>query len=139
MTDRLLAAIACPWVDVIGHPTGRLLLRREPLRYDVDAVLAAAATSGVALEINCQVDRLDVGDTVARAARDRGIPLIISSDAHTTGEFDTLDWGIGVARRAWLSPGDVLNTRPLDALTPLLRRHRQHREGRGSTPRTARS
>ena len=128
MTDRLLAAIDCPWVDVIGHPTGRLLLRREPLRYDMDAVLTAAAAAGVALEINCQVDRLDVGDTVARAARDRGIPLIISSDAHTVGEFGTLDGGIGVARRAWLSPADVLNTRPLDELTPRLRRHR-HRQG----------
>jgi len=75
---------------------------------------------------------------VARAARDRGIPLIISSDAHTTGEFDTLDWGIGVARRAWLSPSDVLNTRPLEALTPLLRRHRQQPTGRVSNPRNAR-
>ncbi len=106
MTDRLLAAIACPWVDVIGHPTGRLLLRREPLRFDVDAVLTAAAASGVALEINCQVDRLDVGDTVARAARDRGIPLIISSDAHTTGEVRHARMGhrrrtsrVAVARR----------------------------------------
>ena len=127
MTDRLLAAIACPWVDVIGHPTGRLLLRREPLRYDLDAVLKAAAAAGVALEINCQVDRLDVGDTVARAARDLGIPIIISSDAHTIGELDTLEWGVGIARRAWLTPGDVLNTRPLAALTPLLRRNRRAR------------
>ena len=137
MTDRLLAAISCPWVDVIGHPTGRLLLRREPLRFDVDAVLAAAAGCGIALEINCQVDRLDLSDTVARAARDRGIPLVISSDAHTIAEFDTLAWGIGVARRAWLSPGDVLNTRPLDALIPLLRRHRSHRDGRVSNPLNA--
>ena len=127
MTDRLLAAIECPWVDVLGHPTGRLLLRREPLRFDMDAVLAAAARAGIALEINCQLDRLDVSDTVARAARDRGIPLIISSDAHTIGEFDTLAWGIGVARRAWLSRDDVLNTRSLDALRPLLRRHRRAR------------
>jgi DNA polymerase (family 10) len=133
MTDRLLNAIACPWVDVIGHPTGRLLLRREPLRFDVDAVLAAAAGCGIALEINCQVDRLDLSDTVARAARDRGIPLVISSDAHTIAEFGSLTWGIGVARRAWLSPGDVLNTRPLDALIPLLRRHR-HRQGRVTHP-----
>ena len=137
MTDRLLAAISCPWVDVIGHPTGRLLLRREPLRFDVDAVLAAAAGCGIALEINCQVDRLDLSDTVARAARDRGIPLVISSDAHTIAEFDTLAWGIGVARRAWLSPGDVLNTRPLGALIPLLRRHRPHREARVSNPLNA--
>ena len=125
MTDRLLRAIACPWVDVIGHPTGRMLLRREPLRFDVDAILTAAAASGIALEINCQIHRLDLGDTVARAARDRGIPLIISSDAHTTAEFETLDWGIGVARRAWLTSSDVLNTRSLEALTPLLRRHRK--------------
>ncbi len=127
MTDRLLAAIACPWVDVIGHPTGRLLLRREPLRYDLDAVLKAAAAAGVALEINCQIDRLDVGDTVARAARDLGIPIVISSDAHTIGELDTLEWGVGIARRAWLTPADVLNTRPFAALTPLLRRHRRAR------------
>jgi DNA polymerase (family 10) len=137
MTDRLLAAIACPWVDVIGHPTGRMLLRREPLRFDVDAVLIAAAACGIALEINCQIHRLDLGDTVARAARDRGIPLIISSDAHTRAEFETLEWGIGVARRAWLTPSDVLNTRPLDALMPLLRRHR--REGRVSNPPNASS
>ena len=124
MTDRLLAAIACPWVDVIGHPTGRLLLRREPLRFDVDAVLAAAADAGVALEINCQVDRLDVGDTVARAARDRGVPLVISSDAHAATGFGVLDFGVGVARRAWLTPDDVLNTRSCAALTRRLRRRR---------------
>ena len=125
MTDRLLAAIECPWVDVIGHPTGRLLLRREPLRFDLEAVLAAAASAGVALEINCQIDRLDVNDAVARAARDRGIPLVISSDAHTIAELDALDWGIGVARRAWLTAGDVLNTRPLAELRTRLRRHRR--------------
>ena len=127
MTDRLLAAIECPWVDVLGHPTGRLLLRREPLRFDLEAVLAAAARAGVALEINCQIDRLDVNDTVARAARDRGIPLVISSDAHTIAELDALDWGIGVARRAWLTAGDVLNTRPLAELRTRLRRHRRSR------------
>jgi DNA polymerase (family 10) len=125
MTDRLLRAIECPWVDVIGHPTGRLLLRREPLRFDLDAVLKAAAAAGVALEINCQIDRLDVNDTVARAARDRGIPLVISSDAHTIAELEALEWGIGVARRAWLTRDDVLNTRPLATLRTLLRRSRR--------------
>lgn len=127
MTDRLLAAIACPWVDVLGHPTGRLLLKREPLRFDLDAVLSAAAAAGVALEINCQLDRLDVSDIVARAARDRGIPLVISSDAHSAAAFATLDWGVGIARRAWLTPSDVLNTRPLSELRPRLRRHRAPR------------
>ncbi len=124
MTDRLLAAIACPWVDILGHPTGRRLLQREPLQYDLDVVLTAAASAGVAIEINCQIDRLDVNDTVARAARDRGIPLVISSDAHSAGDVGVLDWGVGIARRAWLTADDVLNTRPLAALIPRLRRHR---------------
>ena len=125
MTDRLLAAIECPWVDVIGHPTGRLLLRREPYAFDLDAVLAAAARAGVAIEINCQVDRLDVNDTIARLVRERGIPLVISSDAHSVAAFSTLRFGVSVARRAWASPADVLNTRSLAELRTSLRRHRR--------------
>ena len=127
MTERLLRAIECPWVDIIGHPTGRRLLQREPLRFDLDAVLDRAARAGVALEINSQIHRLDLGDTVARAARDRGIRLVISSDAHTIAELDSLQWGVGIARRAWLTPDDVLNTRPLAELRGLLRRHRRAR------------
>jgi DNA polymerase (family 10) len=127
MTDRLLAAIANPWVDVLGHLTGRRLLQREPLQFDVAAVLAAAAEAGVAIEINCQVERLDVGDTLARAARDRGIPLVISTDAHSAAAFPRLNLGIGVARRAWLTPDDVLNTRPLPDLLPRLRRRRSEK------------
>lgn len=127
MTDRMLAAIANPWVDVLGHLTGRRLLQREPLQFDVDAVLTAAADAGVAIEINCQVERLDVGDTLARAARDRGIPIVISTDAHSTAEFARLNLGVGVARRAWLTPDDVLNTRPLPELLSRLRRRRSEK------------
>jgi DNA polymerase (family 10) len=123
MTDRLLRAIECPWVDVLGHPTGRLLLRREGLRFDVAAVLDAAAHSGLALEINAQPDRLDLGDTQARAARERGIPLVISSDAHATGGLAALRWGVTVARRAWAEPGSILNTLEVDALRARLRRN----------------
>ncbi len=129
MTRRLVAAIECPWVDVIGHLTGRLLLRREPYAFDLDAVLAAAARAGVALEINCQVDRLDVNDSIARLARERGIPLVISSDAHSAAAFGTLRLGVAIARRAWASAADVLNTRPLAELQTRLRRHRQPRPG----------
>jgi DNA polymerase (family 10) len=125
LTDRMLRAIECPWVDVIGHPTGRLLLRRDPLRFDMSAVLDAAAARGLALEINCQVDRLDLNDVHARAARERGIPLVISSDAHAAGALTTLRWGVQMARRAWAGPGDVLNTLPLDELTKRLRRHQR--------------
>ena len=124
MTARLLRAIAHPAVDILGHPTGRLILKREPYAFDVDAVLDAAARHGVAVEINCQVDRLDLNDTYARLARDRGVRLVISSDAHSAAGFATLRWGITVARRAWLTREDVLNARPFAEFRAALRRRR---------------
>jgi len=124
LTERYLRAIDNPWVDVLGHPTGRLLLKREPLAFDLDAVIAAAVRQGVAIEINCQVDRLDVGDGVARHALEQGARLVISSDAHSVKAFATLDLGVRVARRAWATAADVLNTRPLAELRQQLRRHR---------------
>ncbi len=125
MTDRLLSALECPWIDVLGHPTGRLLLKRDPLRINIEQVTAAAARHGVALEMNCQVDRLDLNDAHARLARDRGVRLVISTDAHSVTALGNLRWGVHMARRAWLGPNDVLNTRDLDALRPLLRRNRR--------------
>ena len=123
MTDRLLRAIESRWVDVIGHPTGRLLLKRDPLRLDMDRVTDAAARHGVALEINCQVDRLDLNDAHARMARERGVRLVISTDAHSVTALGNLRWGIQMARRAWARPEDVLNTRPLEQFTASLRRN----------------
>jgi DNA polymerase (family 10) len=125
MTDRVLRALENPHVDILGHPTGRLILRREPYAIDVEAIIAAAATHGVAIEINCQVDRLDLNDVHARLARDRGVRLVISSDAHSRGALSTLRWGVVVARRAWLGPDDVLNTRGFDQFRTSLRRHRR--------------
>jgi DNA polymerase (family 10) len=125
MTDRLLRAIAHPHVDIVGHPTGRLILKRQPYPVDMDAVVDAAAQHGVALEINCQVDRLDLNDVHAKLARDRGVGLVISSDAHSRHAFGPLRWGAMVARRAWLRPADVLNTRPFDAFRSALRRNRR--------------
>ena len=125
MTDRLLRALENPWVDVLGHPTGRLLLKRDGLRMNLDQVTAAAARYGVALEINCQVDRLDLNDAHARLARDRGVRVVISTDAHSVAALGNLRWGVQMARRAWLGPDDVLHTRDLDALRPLLRRNRR--------------
>ena len=127
MTDRLLRAIACPWVDVIAHPTGRLILKRDGYRYDFAQVTAAAAAAGVALEINSQIDRLDLDDTHARLAHDRGVKLIVDSDAHSPAALGVLRWGAATARRAWLEPGDVLNTLPIDAFRASLRRHRHQR------------
>ena len=125
MTERLLRALECPWVDVLAHPTGRLILRREPLGFDVDRLFAAAAARGVALEINSQVDRLDLPDTLARRARDRGVALVVNSDAHSPAALGNLRWGVTVARRAWLRAEDILNTRGAGAFRLALRRHRR--------------
>jgi DNA polymerase (family 10) len=125
MTDRILRALENPWVDVLGHPTGRRLLKREPAKMDMSAVVAAAAERGVAMEINCQPERLDLGDTHARLARERGVPLVISTDAHSVAALDRLRWGVLMARRAWVRPEDVLNTRPVDDFRSRLRRHRR--------------
>jgi DNA polymerase (family 10) len=124
MTDRLLRALECPWVDVLGHPTGRLLLKREPARVNMDLLTTAAARLGVALEINAQTARLDLNDAHARLARERGVRLVISTDAHSAAALHNLRWGVQMARRAWASPSDVLNTRSLNELRDQLRRNR---------------
>jgi len=124
MTDRLLRAISCRWVDVLAHPTGRLILKREPSRFDTDRVFGAAAAAGVAIEINSQADRLDLDDVLARAARDRGVKIVIDSDAHSPAALSNVRWGISVARRAWIQPEDVLNTLPLEAFRAGLRRQK---------------
>ena len=125
MTDRLLRALENPHVDVLAHPTGRKLLRRDPYAFDMDAVATAAARLGVALEINSQIDRLDLSDVNARFARERGVRLVISSDAHSCQALANLRWGAVVARRAWLQPADVLNTQPFEAFRAALRRNRR--------------
>jgi DNA polymerase (family 10) len=124
MTERVLRAIDSPYVDVIGHPTGRLLLRRDGYRLDMNRVIDAAARTGTALEINSHVDRLDLSDTHARQARDRGVPLIISTDAHAQSALAMRRWGVVTARRAGLTAEQVLNTRPIDAFRASLRRAR---------------
>jgi DNA polymerase (family 10) len=100
-------------------------MKREPARCRLDEVFAAAAANGVALEINSQPDRLDLDDVHARRARERGVMLMIDSDAHSPAALGNLRWGVTTARRAWLEPADVLNTRPADAFQASLRRHRR--------------
>ena len=124
MTDRLLRAIANPHIDILAHPTGRLLLKRDGYRFHAERVFDAAAEAGVALEINSQVDRLDLDDTLARMARDRGVKLVIDSDAHSPVALGNTRWGTLTARRAWIEPADVLNTLPVDAFRGALRRSR---------------
>ena len=125
MTERVLRAISNPFVDIIGHPTSRALLRRDPSRIDITRLITAAAAAGVALEINCQAHRLDLSDTNARAARDGGVHIVVNTDAHSKAGLAAMKWGIQVARRAWLTRDDVLNTRGVDEFRKALRRHRQ--------------
>ncbi|MEX2662568.1 MAG: DNA polymerase/3'-5' exonuclease PolX [Vicinamibacterales bacterium] len=125
MTDRMLRAISNPYVDIIGHPTGRLILKRDGYRIHLEQVCAAAAAAGVALEINSQVDRLDLDDGKARLARERGVKLVIDSDAHSPAGLGALRWGAVTARRAWLEAGDVLNTQPVEAFRASLRRNKR--------------
>lgn len=122
MTDRLLRAIECPWVDILGHPTGRIILKREPHKADMTRVIEAAAKAGVAMEINGQIDRLDLDEARARQARDAGVKLVVSTDAHSAAALAGLRWAVTIARRAWITPADVLNTRPVDELRASLRR-----------------
>lgn len=116
MTRRLIAAIRNPRVDVIGHPSGRLIGHREPSRFDLAEVLRAAGGEGCALEVNCQPDRLDLTDTACLAAKQARVKLVISSDAHSTRDLDLLEYGINQARRGWVEADDVVNTRPLEQL-----------------------
>jgi len=113
MTQRLLKAVENPNTSIIGHPTGRLLLRRDAYQFDVDAVLKTAAKHKVAMELNAYPDRLDLCDRHLRLAKQHGVRIVINTDSHHTSHLDKMRYGILQARRAWLTPGDVLNTLPV--------------------------
>ena len=125
MTERMIAAIEHPLVDAIGHPTGRLIERREPYAIDLAAVFAAAARAGTMLEINANPDRRDLSDIHARAAVRAGVRIVINSDAHRTQTLANMRWGVATARRAWLRAEDVANTRSPSALQKLRKQTRQ--------------
>ncbi|HXH06191.1 MAG TPA: DNA polymerase/3'-5' exonuclease PolX [Vicinamibacterales bacterium] len=122
MTKRIVRALAHPRVNILGHPTGRLLGRREPYPLDLEEVIKAARDHGVMLEINAQPDRLDLNDTAARMAKDRGVKLVISTDAHSVDELACLRYGVDQARRGWCEAADIANTRPLAEFRKLLRK-----------------
>lgn len=112
MTDRLLKAIANPNTSLIGHPTGRLLLRRDAYQFDLDAVLKAAVKHKVAMELNSYPDRLDLSDVHLRLAKQLGVKIVINTDSHHTSHMEKLHYGVTQARRAWLTKDDVLNALP---------------------------
>jgi DNA polymerase (family 10) len=110
-TERVMAAMESPYVDVIGHPTNRRISKRQPAALDIERVIEKALETGTFLEINSQPDRLDLTDVHARAAREAGLKLVIDSDGHQVGALDYVELGVGQARRAWLTKDDVVNTR----------------------------
>jgi DNA polymerase (family X) len=114
MTARLLKAIENPNVSIIGHPTGRILLRRDAYPYDMDAVLEAAAKNKVAMELNAYPDRLDLCDRHLRMAKQHGVKIVINTDSHHTTHMEKIRYGVLQARRAWLTRDDVLNTLPVE-------------------------
>jgi DNA polymerase (family 10) len=122
MTDRLLRAVSNPNTCILGHPTGRLLLRREAYGFDLQAVLKTAAKQGVAMELNAFPDRLDLCDVHLRMAKAQGVKLVINTDSHHTSHLENMRYGILQARRAWLTPADVLNTLPLAPFAAAMKR-----------------
>jgi DNA polymerase (family 10) len=123
MTHRIITAIENPDVDVIAHPTCRLIGEREPVAIDLEAVFQAAAEYNKIMEISAMPDRLDLKDIHAFRARDLGVRLAIGTDAHSIVHLGFMRFGVGVARRAWCEPQHVLNTLPLEKLLAVLNRN----------------
>ena len=122
VTARVLRAAENPYVHILGHPTGRKVLQREPYKIDLAQLLPAAARLGVAVEHNASPARADLSDLHMRLAKEQGCKLVVNTDAHATDQLDQMDDGIVQLRRAWLSAEDLLNTRPVEELLAGLRR-----------------
>jgi len=132
MTERVCRAIRNPHADILFHPTGRMLGKREPYAIDLDEVIRVARETGTALEIDAYPDRLDLADEAARRAVEAGVRLTIDSDAHAAAHFAALDYGVAVARRGWVEARHVLNTLPVDGLLAALKDGaRRKTRGRG--------
>ncbi|MGZ5901415.1 MAG: DNA polymerase/3'-5' exonuclease PolX [Reyranella sp.] len=122
-TKRIIRAMQNPQVSIVGHPTGRLIGEREPCDIDMERIVAAAREHGCHLELNAEPDRLDINDMQAHAAREAGVRVAISTDAHSVNALKCMRFGVDQARRGWLSRADIINTRPIAELRPLLKRH----------------
>ncbi len=120
MTERISMALKNPHVDILAHPTGRLIGMRQPYELDMEAIIDLAAVTGTYLELNSSPDRLDLSPPYLEMAKDRGVRICINTDAHNKERLKDMDLGIKTARRGWLSPGDIVNTRTSDELLKLL-------------------
>jgi len=122
MTDRLLRALECPHLHILGHPTGRILLHRDPFPFDFERIVAEAVRRGVWLEINASPERLDLNGAMIRTAKSKGAKFTISTDAHHPKHLDSMRYGVITARRGWLGPSDILNTLPADQFAAALQK-----------------
>jgi DNA polymerase (family 10) len=120
MTDRLLRALECPHLRILGHPTGRILLHRDPFPFDFERIVTEAVRRGVWLEINASPERLDLSGAMVRTAKAKGARFTISTDAHHPKHLGSMRYGVVTARRGWLGPADVMNTLPLDRFASLI-------------------
>jgi DNA polymerase (family 10) len=121
MTARLLKALQNPYVRILGHPTGRQLLKRDPFSFDFEKIYDAARDRGVILELNAHPERLDLCDRHVKLVRDKGMKIIISTDAHHPEHLKFMRYGVVTARRGWMEAKDVLNTYPPEKLLASLR------------------
>jgi DNA polymerase (family 10) len=121
-TDRILKAMKNPYFKVLAHPTGRLIGQREPYQVDLEEVMKAAQQKGCILEVNAHPERLDLNDIHCKMAKDMGVKLVVSTDTHRLGDLDYMRFGVGQARRGWLEPDDVVNTKGVKELKKLLKR-----------------
>ena len=121
-TARIIRAMDNPYFNILAHPSGRLIHRREPYDVDMERLMRAAKERGCFMELDSQPDRLDLIDTHCKLAKDLGVKVSISTDAHSTADLNYMRWGIGQARRGWLEAADVLNTRSWAELKQLLKR-----------------
>jgi DNA polymerase (family 10) len=120
--NRVLRAMDNPCFNIFAHPSGRLINEREPYDVDMEKVIEAARERGCILEVNAHPDRLDLTDAHCKLAKDRGVKVVISTDAHSLADLELIRFGVWQARRGWLEKGDVLNTRDLDEMKKLLKR-----------------
>jgi DNA polymerase (family 10) len=121
MTRRIVRALQHPKVHILGHPTGRLLGKREPYAVEMSEIIKAARDYQVWLEVNAQPERLDLSDVHIQMAREAGVKLVISTDAHRTQELDYMRYGVDQARRGWCEAGDIVNTRSLAAFRRMMK------------------
>ncbi|MGO9951035.1 MAG: DNA polymerase III, partial [Dissulfurispiraceae bacterium] len=128
LTSRIVAAMKNPLVSIIAHPTGRLIGERDAYEVDMDKILQTAKETGTAMEINAYPLRLDLSDIYAKEAKALGIPIVISTDAHVTTQFNFMFYGVSIARRAWLEKIDVANTLEVDQLMKRLKPFRKKEE-----------